>query len=71
MFELIVYPGAHHGFDGYGPVRIRPGLPTPSGQATVGGHAEAREHALLRMIEFLAAKLDLQGRPQPPRGSPQ
>jgi dienelactone hydrolase len=56
-FELIVYPGSHHGFDGYGPLRIRENLPTPSGQATVGANPEAREQALRRMFDFISAQL--------------
>ena len=56
-FELIVYPGSHHGFDGYGPLKIRTGLPTKSGRATVGANPEARDRALQRMFEFLSAHL--------------
>lgn len=57
-FELIVYPDSHHGFDGLGPLTIRTGLPTRSGWATVGGNPEARDQALRRMFDFLAAHLD-------------
>lgn len=59
FFELIVYPGAHHGFDGYGPLQLRTGLPTRSGGATVGAHPEAREKALRRMFEFLSEKMNV------------
>ncbi len=58
VFELIVYPESHHGFDGLGPITIRTGLPTRSGWATLGGNPEARDHALRRMFDFLAAHLD-------------
>jgi dienelactone hydrolase len=57
-FELIVYPESHHGFDGLGPLTVRTGLPTRSGRATVGGNPEARDQALRRMFDFLAAHLD-------------
>jgi len=56
-FELIVYPGSYHGFDGYGPLRVRENLPTPSGKATVGGNPEAREQALRRMFDFVSGQL--------------
>lgn len=36
--ELILFPGAHHGFDGYGPIQQRGGLPTRSGGATFGSN---------------------------------
>ena len=52
-FEVILYPGSHHGFDGYGPIQVRGGLPTKSGAATVGANPEAREKSLRRMFEFL------------------
>lgn len=56
-FELIVHPGSHHGFDGYGPVTLRRGLPTRTGAATVGANPEARDRALRRTFEFLSAHL--------------
>jgi dienelactone hydrolase len=56
-FELIVYPDSHHGFDGLGPLTIRTGLPTRSGWATVSGNPQARDQALRRMFDFLAAEL--------------
>lgn len=56
-FELVLYPESHHGFDSYGPPRLRFGLSTASGRATVGGNAEARDRALRRMFEFLSARL--------------
>jgi dienelactone hydrolase len=57
-FEYLEFPGAHHGFDGYGPLQVRAGLPTRTGTATVGGNPEAREKALRRMFEFLSEKMD-------------
>jgi dienelactone hydrolase len=56
-FEFIFYPGSHHGFDGYGPLTVRTGLPTRSGTATVGGNPEARENSLRRMFDFLSVRL--------------
>jgi dienelactone hydrolase len=58
-FEVILYPGSHHGFDGYGPIQMRGGLPTKSGAATVGANPEAREKSLRRMFEFLSEKLEV------------
>ena len=58
-FELIIYPGSHHGFDGYGPVQVRTGLPTRSGGATTGANPEAREKSLRRMFDFLSEQLDV------------
>jgi dienelactone hydrolase len=54
LFEYLEFPGAHHGFDGYGPLQARTGLPTRTGTATVGGNPEARDKALRRMFEFLS-----------------
>jgi dienelactone hydrolase len=56
-FELIVFPGAHHGFDGTGPVRVMPGYAGPAGKGTVGGHAEARAKSHERMFDFLSGEL--------------
>jgi dienelactone hydrolase len=56
-FELIVFPGSHHGFDAYGPPAVTPGYATRSGVATVGGNPEARSTALRRMFEFLSTHL--------------
>jgi hypothetical protein len=57
--ELIVFPEAHHGFDGYGPLVTRTGLPTRNGTATIGGNPEARDKALRRMFEFLSESMDV------------
>ena len=58
-FELIVYPDSHHGFDGYGPIQVRTGLPTRSGGATTGGNPDAREKSLRRMFDFLSERLEV------------
>lgn len=58
-FELIVYPDSHHGFDGYGPIQVRAGLPTRSGGATTGANPQAREKSLRRMFEFLSQHLEV------------
>jgi dienelactone hydrolase len=58
-FELILYPGSHHGFDGYGPIQVRGGLPTKTGAATVGANPEAREKSLRRMFEFLSESFEM------------
>ena len=58
-FEFIIYPGSHHGFDGYGAMQVRGGLPTKSGAGTVGANPEAREKSLRRMFEFLSEKLEV------------
>ena len=58
-FEFILYPGSHHGFDGYGPIQVRGGLPTKSGGATLGANPEAREKSLRRMFEFLSESLEV------------
>jgi dienelactone hydrolase len=58
-FEMTVYPGSYHAFDGLVPVRVRDNIGnTRSGKATVGGNAQAREQSHARMFEFLAAQLD-------------
>lgn len=57
-FELTVFPGSYHGFDGFAPIGIRENLGnTRSGRATVGGNREAREQSHVRMFDFLAAQL--------------
>jgi dienelactone hydrolase len=58
LFELVIYPDSHHGFDGYGEVKVRSGLATASGKATVGGNPVAREDALRRMFDFLSSVMD-------------
>jgi dienelactone hydrolase len=59
IFELIQYPDSHHGFDGYGELRVRTGLPTKSGTATVGANPEARDKALRRMFDFLSEAMQV------------
>jgi dienelactone hydrolase len=57
-FDLVVYPGAYHGFDGTAPVAVRKGLGTvKGGEAHVGGNAEARWQAHQRTFDFVAAQL--------------
>ncbi len=56
-FDLVVYPGSYHGFDGLGEIRERQNLPTRSGKATVGANREAARDAQRRMFEFLSARL--------------
>jgi hypothetical protein len=53
-FELVVFPGARHGFDGTGPVRPFGN----TGKSTVGGNPEARAKSHQRMFDFLSARLD-------------
>jgi len=57
--EFVAYPGAHHGFDGFGPLRQLAGLQGYiKGQPpTIGGHPEARADAYARSIAFLKAHL--------------
>ena len=56
-FDLIVFPGSHHGFDGTGPVRVMPGYSTRAGKGTVAGNPEARAKSHQRMFDFLSAQL--------------
>ena len=56
-FELVVFPGSYHGFDGLGPVRTRDNVSTRLGTATVGGNPAAREKAHQLMFDFLSARL--------------
>ena len=56
-FDLIVFPGSHHGFDGNGPVRVMPSYSTRAGKGTVGGNPEARAKSHQRMFDFLSAQL--------------
>jgi dienelactone hydrolase len=54
-FELVVYPGSYHGFDGLSPVTERSGVgSTASGKATVGGNPEAMRASHQRLFDFLA-----------------
>lgn len=55
-FDITVYPGSYHGFDGTAPVRVRTGLGISRGSAHVGGNAEAREQAHARIFEFLSSQ---------------
>ena len=55
-FDIKVYPGSYHGFDGTAPVRVRTGLGISRGSAHVGGNAEAREQAHARIFEFLSSQ---------------
>ncbi|MBM3557602.1 MAG: dienelactone hydrolase family protein [Alphaproteobacteria bacterium] len=57
--EFVAYPGAHHGFDGFGPVQQLKGLQGAiRGQPpTVGAHPEARADAYARSIAFLKSRL--------------
>jgi dienelactone hydrolase len=58
-FELVVYPGSYHGFDGGALVFERRGLATKSGTAHVGGNREARQQAYRRMFDYLSAELQV------------
>jgi dienelactone hydrolase len=52
------FDGAHHGFDGTQPVRLRtdvPGGAHPGQGVHVGGDAAARDAALRRLDDFLRA----------------
>jgi dienelactone hydrolase len=57
-FELAVYPGSYHGFDGLAPVKVRKNIGNlKSGEAMVGGNPEARWEAHQRTFDFLSAQL--------------
>lgn len=54
-FELVVYPGSYHGFDGLSSVAERSGVgSTANGKATVGGNPEAMRASHQRLFDFLA-----------------
>ncbi|MBI3506749.1 MAG: dienelactone hydrolase family protein [Proteobacteria bacterium] len=56
-FELTVYPGSYHGFDGTEPVHTKENLPNiKAGQATVGSNPEARIAAHARTFDFVSAQ---------------
>ena len=55
-FDIKVYPGSYHGFDGTAPVRVRTGLGIARGSAHVGGNPEARAAAHARIFEFLSSQ---------------
>ena len=57
-FDLVVYPGSYHGFDGLGEVRTRDNVGnTRSGKATVGGNPAALRASHARLFEFVAAQV--------------
>ena len=54
-FDLVVYPGSYHGFDGLTPVRTMQNIGnTKSGTATVGENPAARKAAHARLFEFVS-----------------
>jgi dienelactone hydrolase len=58
--RLVVYPGAVHGFDGEGGVRVRrdvPGGARPGQGVHVGGQKAAREDSRDQLLAFLRAQL--------------
>ncbi len=56
--ELVVYPGAHHGFDAPDqPVHVLAGVWTARGTATVGTDPAGRADAFARVPEFLGRHL--------------
>ncbi|HEY1288017.1 MAG TPA: prolyl oligopeptidase family serine peptidase [Burkholderiales bacterium] len=57
-FQIAVFPGSYHGFDGTDPVHKLDNVSTRLGTATVGGNPEAREKAHQLMFEFLSARLE-------------
>ena len=58
-FEMMVYPGSYHAFDGISPVTVRDNVGnTRTGKATVGGNQQAREQSHARMFDFLSARLE-------------
>jgi dienelactone hydrolase len=59
VVQWVAYPGAVHGFDGSGPVRLRrdvPGGVRPGQGVHVGGDAAARAASALRLDQFLRAQ---------------
>ena len=54
--QVVAYPGAYHGFDGTGPVRLWREVPNgvnPGQGVHLGGNPAAREAALARLAQFL------------------
>jgi len=52
------YPDAHHAFDALNvPLRVRTGLNTRSGTATIGTNVEAREDSIKRTLAYFQAAL--------------
>jgi hypothetical protein len=58
-FELIVFPGSHHGFDSALPVRVMRGFAGRTGKGTVGSNPDARASSHQRMFDFLAARFGM------------
>ena len=57
--ELVLYAGAHHGFDAPGqPLRVLPGLRTASGTATIGTDPAARADAIHRVSQWFGNRLE-------------
>lgn len=57
-FELTVYPGSYHAFDGTSPVTLRHNVGNSrSGTAMAGGNPLAREQSHARLFDFLSAQL--------------
>ena len=60
--QLLVYEGAHHGFDGTAPVRLRRDVPNgvdPGRGVHVGGEPAARAASALALQEFLRHQWNL------------
>jgi dienelactone hydrolase len=58
---LVAYAGAHHGFDGTAPLRVRRDVPNgvrPGQGVTVGGDTMAREASRREMLGFLRRQLN-------------
>ncbi|AOY92083.1 dienelactone hydrolase [Cupriavidus sp. USMAA2-4] len=58
-FQLQIFPGAYHGFDGSDALHLRrdvPGGARPGKGVTVGGDPAARDAALLQLDAWLAAE---------------
>ncbi len=56
LFQLKLYPGAHHGFDSNSPVRHRRDVPNGVNRGrgvTAGGHPPSREDAFMTLDAFL------------------
>jgi dienelactone hydrolase len=54
--EIELYAGAHHGFDGTAPLRLRKDVPNgvnPGQGVHAGGHAPSREASRLRLTAYL------------------
>ena len=55
--EAHVYPGAHHGFDGADPPRVRNDVPNVPGGVTVGGEPAARDDSRRRVLDYFKRRL--------------